>query len=442
MRTYRERLRNQSGMALVGVMLLLILASGVCAALAVSGKTETMAAFNLDSNAQARAAAQAGLTAAAEVLIEYLENTPLEVKPAMTGILVGPDGSASTLGDNGSLWSVGGAATGLPGPGTKELLNGITGVSYSVVALDDDDWAGRTISPAGSSANIVEDDAIYNDDNRRIVVRATGYGRNNTTVILEGIINRPQLGGIVVGADLRMGGTASSIIGASAGIHSNRDLLFTGNPVVAGPVTATGTITGTPASYTSLLPGQDTVEIPPINASDFLRYADWYLTSAGVVRKLVAGAWVDWCSSSCTTTANGGVSYAGGTWTIRPAANGRYYVQGPAQSGGDLTNVSIYATGQIDVGNNDDVIAHSLSKGVALVSDGNINIGGGANVTGSIYAREDVDFGGNHVIVGQVVAENRSNPAAENRFHGNTDIIWSGDTMIGSFGLSSWREVK
>src|SRR5689334_12700038 len=143
MRTFRERLRNQSGMALVGVMLLLILASGVCAALAVSGKTETMAAYNLDTNAQARAAAQAGLTAAAEVLIYYLENTPLEVKPAMNAVLVGPDGNASTLGDNGSLWSVGGAATGLPGPGNRELLNNITGVSYSVIALDDDDWAGR-----------------------------------------------------------------------------------------------------------------------------------------------------------------------------------------------------------------------------------------------------------------------------------------------------------
>src|SRR5215207_2916830 len=107
MRTNRERLRNQQGMALVGVMLLLILASGVCAALAVSGKTETRAAYNLDTHAQARAAAQAGLTAAAEVLIEYLENnTTYDVKTAMTRVLTGPDLDASTLGDNGSLWSI------------------------------------------------------------------------------------------------------------------------------------------------------------------------------------------------------------------------------------------------------------------------------------------------------------------------------------------------
>jgi predicted acyltransferase (DUF342 family) len=112
------------------------------------------------------------------------------------------------------------------------------------------------------------------------------------------------------------------------------------------------------------------------------------------------------------------------------------------QSGGSLTNVTIYATGNIDIGNNDVLIAAANADGVALVADGNITVGGGAQITGSIYARETVDFGGNHHILGQVVAENRSNPAAINKFQGNTDIIWNGDTMIGSFGVTSWREVK
>ena len=79
-------------MALIGVILLLILASGVCAALAVSGKTETMAAYNLDTSAQARAAAQAGLTAAIQVVITNLNPTALDPTDAVNNLLAGPDG--------------------------------------------------------------------------------------------------------------------------------------------------------------------------------------------------------------------------------------------------------------------------------------------------------------------------------------------------------------
>ena len=50
----RERSRNEEGMALIGVILLLILASGVCAALAISGQTETKTAYNLDTYAHQR----------------------------------------------------------------------------------------------------------------------------------------------------------------------------------------------------------------------------------------------------------------------------------------------------------------------------------------------------------------------------------------------------
>jgi len=469
MRTYRERLRSQSGMALVGVMLLLILASGVCAALAVSGKTETMAAYNLDTHAQARAAAQAGLTATAQVLIEYLENTPLEVRPAMTAVLAGTDGNASTLGDNGSLWSIDvdgdGTATqtGLPNPGTKLLLNNITGVSYTVVALDDDNWGARG-GTAGSSTNIVEDDAVYNDDNRRLVVRAVGYGRNNTTVILEGIITRPQLGGIVVGADFKQNGTAGEITGDGAGIHANRNLIFSGSPTVMGPVSATGTITGTPASYDSLLAGQDPIEIPPIEASDFEKYADWKLTATGDVLKRDAfGAWdpTPVCSNNCTLAAQGGADFSSAPspkWRLEPTASGRYYVEVKVDTGGDIyagwdpilgcltppCGVSIYAVGDITINNGDDLTGYGYpsTKTVALVSDGSISLGGNHTILGSIYTQESIDTQGNITIKGQVVAENRSDPTYENTFNGEVDVEWNGDTMIGSFGVSSWREVK
>jgi hypothetical protein len=439
----RVRIRNEKGMALVGVMLLLILASGVCAALAVSGKTETMAAYNLDTSAQARAAAQAGLTASAEVLIDYLKDTTLDVRTAMTVVLRGPDGDALATVDNGSLYSINGAATGLPTVGVKEELNNITGVSYTVQVLDDDNWSARGVNPAGSNAGIEEDGSLYNDDNKKIAVRAIGFGRNNTTVVLEGIISRPELGGIVVGANLIMGGAASSVTGTGAGVHANGSIDTNGNPLVEGTVSASGIVDGHPDAE-AILEGQDPISIPPINAADFLKFANWRLTPAGWVQTKVAGAWVNHCNAasvSCAAAGNGGVSYSGGVWEIESTASGCYYAEGDVTAGGSFT-ASVYTTGDFSIGSHFDIIAAASSLGVALVSDGDIFIDGGSDVTGSIYARETVEFGGNHTIIGQVVAENRSNPAAENWFHGNVDITWNGDTMIGNFGVSSWREVK
>src|SRR5262245_41731204 len=149
MSRYRSRLRNEQGMALIGVILLLILASGVCAALAVSGKTETMAAYNLDTSAQARAAAQAGLTAAVEATITYLNTTVLDPTDAVNNLIEGPDDDASATADNGNLATIDGVATGLPVPGVKLQLGSLTGVSYTVQAFDEDDPnRGLTLSGA------------------------------------------------------------------------------------------------------------------------------------------------------------------------------------------------------------------------------------------------------------------------------------------------------
>ena len=65
-------------MALIGVILLLILASGVCAALAVSGKTETMAAYNPDTSARQGLPRKPGLTAAIESVLDTLNSGALD----------------------------------------------------------------------------------------------------------------------------------------------------------------------------------------------------------------------------------------------------------------------------------------------------------------------------------------------------------------------------
>lgn len=117
-------------MALIGVRLLLILASGVCAALAVSGQTETRSAYNLDTSAQADAAAQASLAAAVQaVLTEVNTRTGLgsTVAQAIDGLLAGPDHDAASTADNGFL-----TALGFQAPGVTNLLGALNHVGYRI----------------------------------------------------------------------------------------------------------------------------------------------------------------------------------------------------------------------------------------------------------------------------------------------------------------------
>jgi hypothetical protein len=116
-------------MALIGVILLLMLASGICAALAVSGQTETKAAYNVDTSVQAREAATAGLTAAIQVVLASLNGGGASI----SSLLSGPDDNPGTLGDNGSL-----AAYGLPAPGSTAQLRTLNGVTYTAQVMDEE----------------------------------------------------------------------------------------------------------------------------------------------------------------------------------------------------------------------------------------------------------------------------------------------------------------
>jgi Tfp pilus assembly protein PilX len=64
--------RDERGMALVGVLLLLLMMSALGAAMTVSGQTETLIARNELAAAQAQAAAEAGLNHGVEVTTQYI----------------------------------------------------------------------------------------------------------------------------------------------------------------------------------------------------------------------------------------------------------------------------------------------------------------------------------------------------------------------------------
>ena len=186
-------------MALIGVLLLLILVSALCAALAVSGLTETLAADNQMTAAQARAAAEAGLNHAVTLTLAQLTTSAASTTPsaAIDLLLRGPNGVAGT--DDGSL-----EALGIPRPPARTQL--LVGVSYEARVFDDDDAArGLTVPLSAADRVRIKETSLADplaDKNQKIVVRAIGYAQNNATVTLEALIGLTTLPAIVTNQDL------------------------------------------------------------------------------------------------------------------------------------------------------------------------------------------------------------------------------------------------
>jgi len=106
----RSIVRGEHGMALVGVMLLLLIVTAATTALWISRQTEATMAINHETSAQAKAAAEAGASHAVDetlsVVGAWRANGFATPTAAITSLLSGPDtqsGTPTTDADNGSL---------------------------------------------------------------------------------------------------------------------------------------------------------------------------------------------------------------------------------------------------------------------------------------------------------------------------------------------------
>ncbi len=434
--TNRNRLGDERGMALIGVILLLMLASGICAALAVSGRTETMAAYNVDTSVQAREAAQAGLTAAIEVVLTNLNDND----GSISSLLAGPDNDIGATTDNGSLVSYG-----LPAAGSTAQLGSLTGVTYAVRVMDEED-ADRGITWTSTMlTSIGEDGNASSDANEKIAIRAVGTGRGNTSVTFESIIYIPSMPAVVTEGDLYIKGN-TIIDGDEGGVHSNSDLTFAGAPDVELDATATGTLVPDDAVIGGIASGGvERKEIPPVNAEDFVNQATKRLNADG--KGYVNG--VEVCDASSVATAcvatHGFNKSAGGWRTSGSTANGAYYIEGDVDIDHTAITVSVFATGYIDIDANGDI--NSFIPGLMFVTNEDFQMNGNSNAYGgSIFVREQISLGGNHNITAQIIVEGRtnvSNLVTGNTFHGNVHVTYDGGGyVIKHYAVGGWREVK
>jgi hypothetical protein len=452
---------KDEGMALLTVILLLMIMSSLTAALVISSNTETLIARHHQTAAEARAAAEAGLSHGLEVTISYLRgwktNGFATPGAAVTDLLDGPDDDAGTTDDNGSL-----AEFGLPL--TPLALGDLPAVTYLVRVFDDDDATGRgiTLSEGDITESLLETPGTpYVDANSRVVVRATGYASGNATVTLEAIVTPVALPAIVTSKDLRIDGYAA-VAGAKGGVHSNADLELDGNAVIAQDATASASFSAAGASVVSgtAVGGQPAKSIPTIRARDYRADADYILTADGRITdsggSLIcdASAVHDGCEATYGWLYEPDPDTRKNGWQIRNSeddnAPGTYYVQGMASISGDPGStlkplrISILAEGSIDISGDPDLRPDTAE--LIFVTDGDLRISGDLNMSeafpGAMLVREQVRVDGTATLFGQIIcegADNTSDLVEANEIGGNATLTHDGAGGLVDFAVSGWR---
>jgi hypothetical protein len=434
---------SERGSALVGVLLLLMMMSALVAALAVGGQTETLISRNERANAQARAAAEAGLNHAVELATTYIfrwsANGFGSVAGAVDALLVGPDGvsgSEDTDADNGSLGTRAGIDADEDIPlDTKLTITGGILAEYEASLMDDDATAPD------------ENGDPYTDANRTLIIRATGYARDNSEVTVEAMISPIELGALVVNGDLEVVGNVE-VSGTAGNVHANGDLDLIGSVDISGYASATGTYTGSEPGTGGAAP----VDVPEVDPGDYRHYADFVLTSSGTMTDLngtvlcamaPCNNW-DWDSSTSTWSTHNA-----------PPTDGTYYVEGSISITGSPGNaknpihVTLITEGSIDISGSPDMTADTPE--LLMVAGGDLEISGGLDAgdpltaQGQVLVHEQIKFSGNPSIAGQVIVENATSVSTlvtENDLSGNVDIIYNGGLGTANYRVTGWREVR
>lgn len=437
-------------MALLGVLLILFLVTGLIAGLTVSGQTEVKIASNYEAQAKSQMAAEAGLNHAVAVTITYLSNFQAngfaDPQAAMSALYRGPDGltgTTATDADNGSLENLG-----IPRTPTTTALT--TDTTYQARVFDEDDTNRGVTLGAVDLLRIEEDGNAYADSNNKIVVRAIGTGPNNATLTLEAIVNVLPGVAILVNGDLDISGNVDPI-GALGSVHANGDLDLSGSAIdISEDCTATGTYStsGNPTcGGANVGGGFPSMPIPDTQASAHFNAAevDWILNADGTI--------TNWAGTVQLAALFPGWSYGSGTWTHAGNAltPGTYYVHGSADLSGNSTSVvSIIAEGSISVTSNttltpdDGTLLFFADGDLRITGSPNLNPGAGPEV--QIIVREQIRITGSPDVRGQIIVQNRASVfndvTGTSSISGSLDISYNG-SMSGAAGIQarSWREM-
>ena len=431
---------SERGVALIIVLLLLAVMSGLATGMSVNSQIEVAMSSNEMFYAGARAAAEAGLNRAVTAI----------VKPANNGenLLYGDDNVAGTA-DDGNMGYIMSGFTGWP-----STLGVTAQYSYTVEVLDDDNNAlyATALTPA-QLLQMGENGNPANNINDRLIVRATGFGPQGTLVrvarLLESVdstspgTTTPSYSNpaILVNGDFAMDGRFN-IHGDEGNVHANGNLVVTGTTGrVEGDLTAVGTMTAAAGIAAGMQSGgARTINVPPINAADYMAQADFFLNADGT--KTVGSAGGAACVALCN-----GWTFSGGQWSISgsTAPEGTFYVNGTVSiSGSPGSNatpkaLSIIATGSISItgrpfltpdGTNNPGLLQFVTNGDLMIG-GAVDVNAPNTVEGKCLVREQLQISGNPTLQGQIIVQNvttgtLSNLVQTNSLSGSVEIEYNG----------------
>ncbi len=450
--------RSERGVALIIVLLLLAVMSAMATGMTVNSQVEITMATNEAYHAGARAAAEGGLNRAIQAI----------VADTTTDLLAGEDGDPGTAddGDMGFL---------LPDfSGWPEAIGTKGQYSYTIEILDDDNnLLYATPLSAEQRLQMEEDGDPADNENTRLILRATGFGPNGTVVRISRILESQDdqditenvtfsNPAILVDGDLTLDGNIH-VRGAEGNVHVNGNIVKTGAAGdVSGDITATGTLTYN-NNFTAggaMDGGRASVTVPEINAIDYIDHADYLL-------KVVGGVAVTLNKDGTACTVCGAWSYSGGTWTTtsNSASPGTYYVEGQvtiAASSGALVSkaLSVIATGSIDVQGRS-LIRPENDAYIQFVTNGDLSIQGNSSiddnsiVEGQSLVREQFSMSGTAELAGRIVVKNATSVSTlvtANLISGTPTITYTGSlgpipTTTTTFGavtyvnnVSGWME--
>ncbi|HET9703690.1 MAG TPA: PilX N-terminal domain-containing pilus assembly protein [Vicinamibacterales bacterium] len=446
--------RSERGVALVIVLLLMAVLSGLATGFAMNGNVEATMARNEAYYAGARAAAEAGINRATSAVVLYNGNE----------LLTGADGVANTAddGDLGLLGLVTGAA--------PYVLDANGQYSYSIEVLDDDDpslyetaLSADQLDAMCAGACVGSEDGTGSVDvNGRLILRATGWGPSNTVARLARVLNTTIANvdpSIIVDGDLDIGGNIR-LEGLKGSVHANGDLTVNGNSAdVSGDATASGQFTANDNFEAGGAQGGGyaSINLPEIHADDYLPLADYILHDDGTATLADGSPCGAACSDWDWTPPAAGEP---GNWALNDndVEVGTFFVEtsvtisgSPSGPGSNPVAVSIISKGSISI-TGSPRFAPENAENIMFVTDGDLMIGGNADldtpahVNGQIFVREQIHIAGNPEFEGRIIVtddDNAFDDVTTNAIPGTPTITYDGG--LGGFttytyNVSGWIE--
>lgn len=444
--------RSERGIALVVVLLLMAVLSGLATGFAMNGQVESSMAHNEVYYAGARAAAEAGMNRAVEAIRFNTEANLLRGPDDASDPAIGP--TTGVNADNGNIaFLLVGAPNASPYP-----LDAAGQYTYTIEVFDDDDPRLYTtpLTPAQLLAMGGEDGFGQTDTNSQLILRATGFGPSNTVVTLSRVllsvadvaVPPPSLNpAILVNGNLNIGGNIT-VAGLAGSVHANGNLAVDGaSAEIELNATASGVFSAKSKNFQvergTQGGGYANINVPDIKTSDYVHLASYTLHENGSMTKADGTACVLQCA---------GWTRVGTTWTIGSniAPTGTFLVKGDVKiSGSPGSNnnpiaMSVIATGSIEVTGSPkftpakspptaaepDGVAHKYQ----FITDGDLKIGGAAGLVdpateGQILVREQIHIAGTPNFRGRILVGDAGNAhglVTANTIPGNPTFTYDG----------------